>query len=223
MNLDLHGTVEILRKRGALAGSHLVYRSEFAAREAGHTTVYWKRAQEGQWAISDDGYAAEVFQRKVYGGRQPRVFLVMATCRVWINANAVLHIRDYLKAGKYSATTPNVDWNQRESRLMRTRETVSAYVAMILRDGFADWELLGRVYRSDQKDLGASARRLILRNPAVQRMVHLELAEAVRATGTDEAFVIDGIKDAIEMARKKGDAGTMLKGAAIFGRMLGME
>jgi len=54
-------------------------------------------------------------------------------------------------------------------------------------------------------------------------MVQIELAQAVRATGTDEAFVIGGIKDAIEMARENNDAGTMLKGCTIVGRWLGME
>ena len=98
MSSDSLGTVQIVRKRGSMAGTHTLYRSESAAREAGHSPVFWKRAQEGDWALSDDGYAAEVLSRVVYGRRQvERAFLTTPVCRVWVSNTAKLEIGRYSK------------------------------------------------------------------------------------------------------------------------------
>ena len=205
-----------------MTGNHTVYASKREAEEAGIQPVYWKEAQVGDWALSDDDFAAEVFQREVYGGRQDRPFLVTPVCRVWVNQKSKLLIVRYLMTKKFSATNPEVDWNERESRQLRTKRAVRVYVAMLVSDQEIDWRKVGVAYRPDQADPEASARRLILRNDDVQKLVQKEAELAMSPLGITPEAVVEGIVSAIDLAKEQRKPAAMLRGNIQLGKMLGM-
>jgi len=170
--------------------------------------VYWKEANANNYAISDDDYVFRVISKKTYKDRYgaARSFYKFPFGNKWDGKKAVLYFKSY-QSGEIQE-----NWEKKEMGKTRTKNAVNAYVAMMLSKKPIDWEILGNIYRPDQKIPSATVKRLF-KMDKVQQMVETKTKSVLADKGVTKDSIIQTILDAIEVARHKQDAGNMLKGA----------
>ena len=93
---------------------------------------------------------------------------------------------------------------EKEARTTRAKNAVNAYVADIIQGNKPDWEMIGKIYRPDQKIPEATARRLFKKKRIVD-MVEKKLKEILIDKGITQEQVVDLQLEALDIARSKGD------------------
>lgn len=173
---------------------------------------HWKEVEEGKHGISDDGYVGICIKRRTYTDKKYRTKenVVMCYGVQWITANSKLLYEPNKSAGVYSYVKPE-HWAKKESRRTRTKNAVSAYVHQLVGGNGVDYDIVGKIYRSDEAKPAATARRL-LKQEEVQKMVDKKLKEILQEKGVTKDMVIDGYLECIDVARTKGDPNNMMKG-----------
>lgn len=179
--------------------------------------VYWKNAQKGELALSDDGYVAECIDRKQYKNAEQ---VVMPYGRMWISDRAKLTYENHRNTGEYSQCG-TLTWEERESRTTRTKNAVNLYVQMMMQTGKIDWMQIGKTYRSDQAKPDLTAKRLF-KTEKIKSMVDDKIQEYLTERDLNEGDVLDIIANAIELARSNGDPSNMLRGAEQYIRIMDM-
>lgn len=195
----------------------------YTANEAEFDSVYWKQAQEGEWASTDDGYVAKCVGRKEYTDAKGRIkTLVKLTCGVqWVTNTANLLYEPNKEANIFSMVKPK-PWQEREAKKSRTKNAVSAYVTQVVNGKKPDWEQIGKIYRPDQKNPPATVRRLF-KQRVIKNMIEEKLKEVLIAKGIDKGFVLDTMLEAIEIAKEKQDVSNILRAAENFVDLLEMK
>ena len=195
----------------------------YTADESEFDSVYWKQAQEGEWASTDDGYVAKCVGRKEYTDAKGRIkTLVKLTCGVqWVTNTANLLYEPNKEANIFSMVKPK-PWQEREAKKSRTKNAVSAYVTQVVNGDKPDWEQLGKIYRPDQKSPPATVRRLF-KQRIIKNMIEEKLKEVLISKGIDKGFVLDTMLEAIEIAKEKQDVSNILRAAENFVDLLEMK
>ena len=85
-----------------------------------------------------------------------------------------------------------------------------------------NWDTIGSLYRPEQKNPGLSAKRLF-KLKQVKKMIEDKLKDILINKDIDEGFVLDVIKDAIDVARVKEDSGNMIRAAKELSEFLDMK
>lgn len=178
--------------------------------------VHWRQALPGQWALTDDGYATECLKIRAYGEFTEHVFSIGRCTN--------LQKRPFLWSERketrdWSGFRP-WGWKDREAQRKRTKRAVQAYVQMTL-TGYINWEILGNIYRPDQKKPAATVKRLF-KEKEIQDMVQRELAAVLQQKGITQEFVLDTLKKAIDVAENADNANALLKSVEIMSEMLDM-
>jgi hypothetical protein len=210
---------KISRRIGGKVREYPVYTVE----EAKFDSIYWKQAQDGDWAKTDDGYVAECVSRKEYTDAKGRIkTLVKLTCGVqWVTNTSILLYERNRDANIYSMVKPK-SWQEREAKKSRTKNAVSSYVAQVVNGQKPDWEQIGNIYRPDQKNPPATVRRLF-KQEVIRNMIEEKLKEVLVSKGINKGFVLDTILDAIEIAKEKQDVSNILRAAENFIDLLEMR
>jgi histone H3/H4 len=174
--------------------------------------VYWKQAEAGDWALTDDNYVSECFDRKSYTDRSGHVkTFIKLTCGVgWDSSFASINFLENHKYGVYSKTNPKRKWDEQESGTTRAKNTVSAYANMLLNNGQVDYTVLGQMYRPDQQIPEATVRRF-LKQKVAKKMVEKKIKELLTDKSINKEFALDNIVRALQMAESKGDVNNFLK------------
>lgn len=193
------------------------------ADKKGYLYIKWKHADEGDYALSDDGYVGECLSRKVYTDKKGRTktFVKCAHGVQWVTNNGRFMYEPNKEAGTYSHVKPS-RWEDKEARTTRAKNAVNTYVGNILNGEKPDWDLIGRVYRPDQKIPAATARRLFKKQRIVD-MVEKKLKEILLNKGINKEHVVDLQLEGLEMARSKGDISNFLKVTDSFMDLLQMK
>ena len=192
--------------------SHYDIHTETEAENNGISYTYWKDAKPGYWALTDDGYVSECFDRKDYTDKSGNLkTFVKLTCGVgWNTRFSKILFEENHKYGVYSKTKPARTWEDEESGRARAKNTVSAYANMVLNDGQIDFEQLGQIYRPDQEIPRATVQRFLKRKVA-KKMVEEKIQELLESKEVTKDFAIDNILRALHMAESKGDVNNFLK------------
>tara|TARA_R100000234_G_scaffold119339_2_gene102003 strand:+ start:367 stop:1083 length:717 start_codon:yes stop_codon:yes gene_type:complete len=177
----------------------------------------WKECKKGDFGISDDQYVAECVRRTKY---KELTEIQFAFATAFITPRAKLLWEPRRETGNYSSISTK-SYQLLESKTSRTKRAVDVYVRMLLDGGGIDWNLLGKIYRKDQRRPDLSAKRLF-KQEEVKRMVDKRIQNALKEKGISEGDVLDVISDAISIAKGKEDASTMLRGAETYVRILDM-
>lgn len=208
--------MEILRRFDG--SEHEIYTHEEAL-EKGFDVKHWCDAKVGEWAVTDDGFVGKCVHRKDIKGKYDWVKLAhgvgMSHGKMKIN---------YLENKRhncYSMLKPQ-HWSEREAKLKRTKDAVSAYCSQILSDNQIDWTAIGRIYRKDQPRPDLIAKKLF-KQERIQTMVKEELAKTLNEKGITQSMVIDLHNEAIEIAKGKGDVSSILRAAENFMDLLNMK
>jgi len=175
--------------------------------------VYWKNVKLEPYALTDDGYVADVLNVQIYTDRGTNHTRKLVTLSCGKNFDGTKSTISYTanKVYKYWSNISPVSWQQRESRMGRTKNAVKVYVKQIFTGG-VNWEQLGQVYRPDQKAPIATVKRLF-RQEKIKDMVSQEIQKECADRGITPGYVLDIVKRAIELAENREDASNMLKGA----------
>ena len=111
---------------------------------------------------------------------------------------------------------------EKELKTRRSQNVVSAYLTYVMAGKSPDWDKLGQIYRPDQEKPAITVKRL-LKTKGIKDMIEEKMKEILTDKGIDEGFVLDVIKDAIEVAKVKEDSGNMIRAAKELGDLLDMK
>ena len=121
--------------------------------------------------------------------------------------------------------TSRFDWSEKEARRERTRRVVAVYVEMIIQRHTLtgeDWDLLGKIYRSDEKNPTATVRTLF-KSKGVKQMVRDELKSILVKADITADIVMSEYLDILEKS-KEGKQYAVAKGIVDkFADMLDMK
>ena len=198
------------------------------ALEKGLKPVPWRDAREGDWAITDDGFAVECLSRtehtELIRGKKKgrcRSLLALSIARIWTTKGAKLLWEERRLTGRHGSVS-RASWAEREARRTRTRNVVKAYAQMAVSGQGIDWHALGMLYRGDQAIPAATVKRLF-KQEVIQKMIAHELAALMSNEGITPQFVIQKMKKAADIAELRSDAGNLLKVSLAFADFLNMS
>jgi hypothetical protein len=189
-----------------------VVRSKDEAEALSLPFLPWRQAPIGTLALTDDGYVVDCLSSSIFTDKKgkTRVFKTFSIGRVFIGPGAKLRWEPRRTSGNLYATTEK-SWQEKESKLTRTKNVVKLYVAQFLQ-GKVNWAMLGQAYRPDQKIPEATVRRLF-KERKIQEMVNKEIEKAATDQGLSAAWVMEILKKAAAVAEMNGDAGSMVRAA----------
>jgi hypothetical protein len=184
----------------------------------------WREVDEGEWALSDDGYVAECYMVRRYEARRRRRktqerFIRLAFGAYWVSKNSRCVYGIRRSTGDYSSSRPQ-PWGERESRRRIVKTIVKMYALMYIRNN-VDWRKLGVMFRPKDRIPEASAKKLF-KQPEIKEMVEKELKKIFTDNGVDEKYVLDLYKDVVAKAKDKEQLTTMLRVADTLADMLRM-
>ena len=187
-----------------------IYTSEEAEKK-GFDVKYWKLADKGDWAVSDDGYVGECISKKSYTDKngKTKYFIKLVHGCGWENRYSQISYLENKKFNLYSKPKPST-WAEKEVRTARFKHVATSYVSMLTGNGKIDYETLGNIYRPDQKNPAATVKRL-LKNKVVSTMIEEKLKEILVGKGITKQYAVDNLVDAIDMSKHKGDISNFLK------------
>ena len=206
-----------LKKNDFQPMDYPVYKKEEADNN-GLKYKHWNASKEGEYGLSDDGYVAECIYRKAYG---EKVEYTYPYGRQWLSAWSKLEFEPHYRSNNFS-TVSTKSYNDLEVKKKGADIAMDAYVAYKIAGLQPDWEQIGTLYRPDQDNPVIAAKRLF-KTKQVKKMIQDKLKDILIDRKIDEGFVLDVIKDAIEVAKVKEDPGNMIRAAKELGDFLDMK
>jgi len=179
---------------------------------------YWKEADIGEYALSDDGYVALVIQKKVYTG-----------------ANGVDNTYVRLPWG-YSFHTPKYPGKKFNAEGRKSNHTFSGKKQIEVRAGQKpmkdlavaysvcwDYDLAIDMVFDSNTPAERRRHKRYMKSEVFKNMVKGELKELLAEKGYTESDVVDLIQDAITMSKEKKDVSNLLRAVENIQDMLGMR
>jgi len=179
---------------------------------------YWKEAEIGEYALTDDNYVGKVIQKKKYTGN---------------NGVDNYYVRMPFGYAFHSPSYPTQKLNA-DNRV--SNHTLSGKPQLEVRKGTQEWKNLAMVYSvCFNMDLAidtvisnpsASKRRTVkrwMRTQEFKSMVKDELKEVLAEKGHNRSKTIDLLDQALEMAKEKKDITNFLRVVENIQDMLGMK
>tara|TARA_R110002033_G_scaffold104015_1_gene151616 strand:- start:11191 stop:11973 length:783 start_codon:yes stop_codon:yes gene_type:complete len=174
--------------------------------------VYWKECNPSDWGLTDDGYVSKCYDRNNYTDKNGNTkTFIKLTCGVgWNSSFSKINFETNHGYNSYSKINPSKTWDEQESKTTRAKNTVSAYTRMLLSSDQVDFDVLGKIYRPDQKTPAATVRRF-LKQKVVKDMVEEKLKDLLAKKSINKEFAVDNLVSALHMAESKGDVNNFLK------------
>ena len=179
---------------------------------------YWKEAEKGEYALTDDNYVGKVIQKKKYDSN---------------NGVISYYVRMPFGYAFHSPKYPSQKLNA-DGRL--SNHTLSGKPQLEVRKGNKDWKNLAMVYSTcfnmdlaiDTvfEDPTPSKRRTVkrwMRTQEFKSMVKDELKEVLAEKGHNRSKTIDLLDEALQMAKSKNDVTNFLRVVENIQDMLGMK
>jgi len=188
------------------------------ADELGLEYTHWKDTEPGEYGVSDDGYVSLCIQRKDYKTGTESTF---PYGKQWITSTSKLSFLEHHATGNYTGASTKTHM-EKELQTRRAKNLADAYITYVMAGKSPDWEKLGQIYRPDQEKPVATVKRL-LKTKGMKAMIEEKMKEVLTDKGIDEGFVLDVIKDAIDVAKVKEDSGNMIRAAKELSDFLDMK
>jgi hypothetical protein len=208
--------ITINHKSGAK--SYPIY-SEIEALEKGIDFKHWKKAEEGTYCISDDGYIAKVLKRKNYESDRNEATLYVRTPYGYI-----MHNPNY-KTQKFYAEGRSTPW------------TLSGKPALEVKSKSHKWKNLALAYVSTNFDADLAIDLVMgqttpqqrrrwkrnIRTEEFKSVVREELDVLLKESGKDKEYVMELLEEAITMAKKKEDVSNLMRATEKLMSLHGMD
>ena len=195
--------------------------TEKEAKDKGIAYKPWRKCSKGEYGISDDGYVSECIYMRSYEGQRNK-YANFGFGVSWVNKYSSIKYEENKAYRTYGKINPSSTWQDREAKSLRGKRAVEAYVTQLLSDEPINWDIIGRIYRTDQKVPAATVRRLF-KEEKIKKMIDKKIEEVLTNKGITKEFVCDINLDALELAKTKGDAGIMHRIGGTFADWLGMS
>ena len=187
-------------------------------KELGKKYKHWSKCSPKDWGISDDGYVSECLERNFYAQSTEMVF---PFGRQWVTNTAKLEFEPHYYSKNYSNVSTK-SYNELEAKKGRTDLAIDAYLSYKMAGISPDLEKIGRIYRPDQKNPVIAAKKL-LKTKEVKKVMADKLKEILIDKEIDEGYVLDVMKDAVDVAKMKEDPANMIRAAKELGDYLDMK
>tara|TARA_R100000664_G_C2748838_1_gene136244 strand:- start:530 stop:1300 length:771 start_codon:yes stop_codon:yes gene_type:complete len=197
--------------------SYDVYTKEEAEKE-GIRFTYWKEAEEGDYAITDDNYVGKVIKKKKYD-----------------SANGVVSYYVRMPFG-YAFHSPRYPTQKLKADGRLSNHTLSGKPQLEVRKGHPDWKNLALVYSvcfnmdlaidtvfdNPSPNKKRTAKRW-MRTQEFKSMVKDELKDVLAEKGYNKSKTIDLLTKGLTMAEAKNDVTNFLRVVENIQDMLGMK
>jgi hypothetical protein len=178
----------------------------------------WNKCNPGDWGISDDGYVAECIQRNIYG---TSIEMVFPYGRQWAKKTAKLEFEPHYYSKNYSSVSTR-SYSDIEANKSRADLAIDAFLAYKVSGIKPDLDKIGTIYRPDQKNPAVAVRKL-LKTKEVKKIMADKLKEILVDKEIDEGYVLDVMKDAVDVAKVKEDPANMIRAAKELSVFLDMQ
>ena len=206
-----------IRHKGKGVRQYSIF-TEDEAKEEGIEYKYWKEAEIGDYAVSDDGYVAMVIQKKKYPGT---------------NKNSNTYIRLPWGYAFYSDKYPNKRF---KAAGRRSNGTFSGKTQLEVRAGQDTMKNLATAYSIHMNydlaidmvfDSSTPQERhkwkRSMKTEVFRKMLREEMQKLLHDKGYTEGDVVDMLTKGLTMAENKGDLSNYLKVVENIQDMLGMK
>ena len=209
-------TINIDHKDKGLT-TYTVYRKEEADKE-GIQYVYWKMANMGQYAISDDEYVAKVINRREYPSNHNKdnVYLRFPWGYTFFNPK---YASKKLKVSgrKTNTTMSGKPMLEVQSKQDMMKNLAKAYSVTWDYNLTLDM-VLGSYTPSEFKKW-----KRIMKTEVFDKMIKEELADLLTDHGLDKTYTLDLFAKVIEMAQDKKDVTNLMRAVENLQDMHGMK
>ena len=209
-------TINIDHKDKGLT-TYTVYRKEEADKE-GIQYVYWKMANMGQYAISDDEYVAKVINRREYPSNHNKdnVYLRFPWGYTFFNPK---YASKKLKVSgrKTNTTMSGKPMLEVQSKQDMMKNLAKAYSVTWDYNLTLDM-VLGSYTPSEFKKW-----KRIMKTEVFDKMIKEELADLLTDHGLDKTYTLDLFAKVIEMAQDKKDVTNLMRAVENLQGMHGMK
>ena len=209
-------TINIDHKDKGLT-TYTVYRKEEADKK-GINYVYWKMADVGQYAISDDEYVAKVINRKEYPSNHNKdnIYLRFPWGYTFFNPKYAS------KRLKVSGRKTNTTLSGKPALEVKSKQDMMKNLAKAYS---VTWDynlaldmVLGSYTPSEFKKW-----KRMMKTEVFDKMIKEELADLLTDHGLDKTYTLDLFAKVIEMAQDKKDVTNLMRAVENLQGMHGMK
>ena len=185
-------------------------------KKLGKKYKHWNKCSPGDWGVSDDGYVAECLQRNIYG---TSIEMVFPYGRQWVSKTGKLEFEPHYYSKNYSNVSTKT-YAELEAVRDRAELAIDAFLAYKMAGKNQIWrkwvEYTGLIKKS-----GTCCKKL-LKTKEVKKIMADKLKE-ILVEEIDEGYVLDVMKDAVDVAKVKEDAANMIRAAKELSVFLDMQ
>ena len=196
--------IDIRHKTGRKA--YTIY-TEPEAKVMGIKYKYWKEANEGEYALSDDGFVAVVIKRKLYNNDRGGESIYLKMPYGYVMYNPKYPTKKFKADGR---STPHTYTGKSQllvsSKQDKMKNLVMCYVAANFNRDLAIDMALGSLDKAQVRTWSRKMKSEVFKN-----MVKKEVQEALQDHGLTEDFVLETEKLALEMAKEKKDVSNIMR------------
>ena len=180
--------------------------------------VYWKEADKGDYALSDDGYVAKVINKKIYKTTSGKgnVYLRFPWGYTFFAPDTKTKALN-VKGRKTNTTMSGKPYLEVQSK-QKTMQSLAMLMAQTSSPDVAIKHVLGTVKGWEKKKW-----KRTMKSEVFKKMVREELQKLLKDHEMDEEFTLNLLKNTIEKAKEKGDITNLLKAVDNLQDMHGMK
>ena len=213
---------KIVRKIKGMKKTYFVYTKQ----EADNDNIsykHWKEVEPGDHGLTDDDYVAVCIGKNIYTDKQKRerAFIKLSCAVGWVSKNTQMLYEPNRDFGLYSQVKPDY-WVRKEIRSTRFKNAVTAYVEQLLNQTGINWDIIGNIYRPEQKIPAATVRRLF-KQQEVRDVVEEKLKAILSEKGITQERVLELYERGLLMAETKIDIGNYIKIIDTYADLLEMK
>ena len=197
--------------------SYKVYRKEEADKEE-IEYKHWKKAEEGDYAVSDDDYVSKVIKRAEYEANTGRTSVYMRFPWGYTFYNPKYSSKKLIVAGrKTNVTFTGKSYIEVQSGQDKMKNLAQMFALKPDYDLAIEWAL-GAVTDSQRRKW-----KRTMKSEVFRKMVRQELQNLLHEHGLTEKYTLDLLEHAIGIAKDKKDVPSMMRGVENLQDMHGMK
>lgn len=198
---------------------HYAYEKE-EAEERGFSFKPWRETSlsAGEWGLSDDNLVTQVLWAK----QRTLSFREVNFSAGRVNTNSKQPFLARARIANRGFTLSGRNWREDWVRRRQNKVIIKWAAIQISVKGVPDYAKLGLLFFSHHKDPLRGAKYHLTQEPA-QMAIKQELQKIYSENGITPQYVIDNMKEALQLAKSKKDPKTMLQATAQFIDLLDMK
>ena len=209
-------TINIKHKDQGLV-TYKIYRKE-EANKNGINYKYWKEAEAGDYAISDDDYVSKVIKKTSYDATDGRTSVYMRFPWGYTFYNPKYPSKKLVVAGrKTNVTFTGKSYIEVQSGQDKMKNLALMFALKPDYDLAIEWAI-GAVTDSQKRKW-----KRTMKSEVFKKMVREELQNLLHEHGLTEKYTLDLLEDAIKMAKDKKDVPSVMRAVENLQDMHGMK